>query len=119
MPPLCNLMIQQEALPRLFASVFFHQCILSHFFLQRSSVISKAPSLSPSTSNGSISLPSVPAPVKLSEEVIDEFPSDTGNKATLEDFQFIKVLGKGSFGKVNVCIIRIVNMSSVITGYVS
>ena len=63
-------------------------------------MISKAPSLSPSTSNGSITLPSVPAPIKPIDEVVTEFPSDTGKKSTLGDFQFIKVLGKGSFGKV-------------------
>ena len=63
-------------------------------------MISKAPSLSPSASNGSITLPSVPAPIKPIDEVVTEFPDDTGRKSTLQDFQFIKVLGKGSFGKV-------------------
>lgn len=67
---------------------------------QRPSVISKSSSVSPSPSNGSITLPSVPAPVKPIDEVVTEFPGDTGRKSTLEDFQFIKVLGKGSFGKV-------------------
>lgn len=61
-------------------------------------MISKA---SPSPSNGSFTLPTVPAPVKPLEEVVREFPSDTGKKMTMDEFQFIKVLGKGSFGKVN------------------
>ncbi|XP_065920460.1 calcium-independent protein kinase C-like [Dysidea avara] len=67
----------------------------------RTSVLSKAPSPSPSpVSNGTFTVPSVPAPVKQHQDVVDEFPADTGTKLTLSDFQFVKVLGKGSFGKV-------------------
>jgi len=71
-------------------------------------VLSKAPSPSPSpVSNGTFSVPSVPAPVKQQhEEVIHEFPADAGTKLTLSDFQFVKVLGKGSFGKVYVDLIK-------------
>ena len=64
-------------------------------------MLSKAPSPSPSpVSNGTFTVPSVPAPVKQHQDVVDEFPADTGTKLTLSDFQFVKVLGKGSFGKV-------------------
>lgn len=66
-------------------------------------MVSKAPSPSPSpVSNGTFSVPSVPAPVKQQQQdVVNEFPADTGTKLTLSDFQFVKVLGKGSFGKVD------------------
>ena len=45
------------------------------------------------------SSPSVPAPVRQSSIAI-ELPKSLAHKMTLSDFKFIKVLGKGSFGKV-------------------
>jgi len=72
-------------------------------------VVSKAQSPTPSpVSNGTFTVPSVPAPVKPQhQEVVSEFPADTGTKLTLSDFQFVKVLGKGSFGKVKIVLVYI------------
>ena len=42
----------------------------------------------------SVALPNTASPV---EKVIPEFPSDFEKKSTLEDFQFIKVIGTGTF----------------------
>ncbi|XP_064403529.1 calcium-independent protein kinase C-like isoform X2 [Halichondria panicea] len=45
------------------------------------------------------SSPSIPAPIRASNIPI-ELPKSLDRKMTLDDFSFLKVLGKGSFGKV-------------------
>ena len=56
-------------------------------------MISKEPNINDSSTNVSITLPSA--------EVIPEFHSSSEKKSTLEDYQLIKVLGKGGFAKVH------------------
>lgn len=70
--------------------------------------------LSDSTQDSSISLPSEPS---ISEEPggVEEFgarettvtrPASSSQTVSIHDFTFIKVLGKGSFGKVNNTLVK-------------
>lgn len=56
-------------------------------------------SVSSTHDNGTVESPSIPAPVRPGTIPV-ELPQSLGRKMTLQDFQFLKVLGKGSFGKV-------------------
>ena len=65
--------------------------------LQRKSICTKDHDHDHSVENGLLKEPDVPLPQRPQPGLI---PPNSGKVVTLDDFVFLKVLGRGSFGKV-------------------
>ena len=81
--------------PQVLAPITVFMLMCFHILQQRSTSASIR-----SDENGSISPPDLKAPIRGSSNLPVELPKSSDVKMTLSDFTFLKVLGKGSFGKV-------------------